>query len=1437
MAERPSVLFSYGSPFIAKAKNEPLTAADFGTVADHLKTRTVVDGFFKRRNVPRVEGQSTDGIDTVRNAFLGLSLDGERIAKPTSLRREIIMTIRKPLAISVGLSFIRSIFVFAQIYIIWATIKLVNHDPELSDAIPETGRYFFVLLLPFCSYMQSLCQHNVFHISYSSALLSRSLLCGLLFEKLKTMSPHALGASMKAKKPTQQGGQPSQGGGGKPSQENQISSGFLVNLVSSDANMVVETTVMGAMAIASSWEIIGGLVWVCITVGWAGAVLAGALVVSFPLQYLSAHKVGAFRALVQRAADSRLRSLSEFISGIQVVKLNAWEGSVKAMISEIRRHEEVYHIFGTFWKLFSLTFIFVVPGIFSVAVFGPMISYNADMKPTDTFLVIAILGIITRTYQMIPRATTVIAQAIVATTRIQEFLLMDTLTGLPLKRDYASATRDGEVPDRDNLRIAGSFGWNGFSLTNIDLTCAPKSLTVVLGTVGCGKSTLLQAILGECAAKVLEPTTPAPGIAKPLSDSVESAVWLPTPCGKPCRIAYVPQEAWIIDATVRENILFGLPFDEVRYREVVIACNLVSDFQQWGGDMAEVGEKGVTLSGGQRQRLSLARACYSNSDVYLLDDPISAVDANVGRLLLQNCITGFLKDKIVVLVTHHPAPARLADQVVFLDIGVQKYIAAKGTIPATPKVLPAADAGEGVPNASFATTISDDAFEILKELEAEAAKTEGGSVAPLDEDNADEKPTPDAMQSALDTLLGKGRDLHTEEVSAIGGIAFRVYKDYVKGGGVGMFCCTVFLVLLAQGFRSTTDWWFSAWTSRRFADKLTPTEHLYVLVGLVVGTIITALIRTAFFGTFVIKAASALHNNMFNAVIASPAHFFDSVPQGRIMNRFSKDVDSCDDQMPRISFDFVQLVLIVLGSLALLIYAIPWFAIAVAVAAIVFAYLFISYVPSARYVKRIEGASRSPVMQVYQSCISGISTLRAYHRLDAYQERFYQANDRTSSAIMHGDCFQRWVGVRMDIIAALWVAVIALLVIGIADSLGPSVAGLALSQSIQLTGLLQFSVRMAAETESLMTAAERLQEYAHLPPESNPGTIGRGVPVDTEFIATMPSEEEGASTKEGDAEMGSREPVEPTTPSVPTRVPASWPHGCDVVVKGLTANHFSSPERDVLQNLNFRIKPGQRVAVVGRTGAGKSSMLSAMFRLLNIPTRSVKIGGIDISALDVFYLRSRLGIIPQVPTLFHGTLRYNLDPFNKYTDEEMLVALRKVSMENIHLDLSSKKQRNITTDASSSPLDMNVGEGGGNLSVGQKQLLCAARALLANPAILFMDEATANIDNETDEKIQAIMREQAAETGMMVITIAHRLNTIMDYDLVLVLSAGRLVEFGNPMELANATPMSETSAALPEGCHCTTGDPENDAYFQTDVRDLSEVGLFAQMVRNMDHSS
>lgn len=676
---------------IAKAATEPLTAEDFGTVADHLKTKTIIDAFFVRRGMSVKDGESTDGVDRIRNAFLGLTPGGEQYMKPTTIRMEIMMAIRRPLCIAVCLSVIRSVFVFLQIYVIWATIKLVNGDEELLDAIPEVGRYFFVLLLPFSSYMQSLCQHNVFHMSYSSALTSRSLLCGLLYEKLKVMSPYSLGktsriASKKtdAQKANQSAAEKKTAQDKSDAASHQVSSGFLTNLVSSDANMVVEGCVMAAMALASTWEILAALIWVGVVVGWAGAVLAGALIVSFPMQYITARKVATFRGLVQRAADARLRSLSEFISGINVVKLNAWEGSVKTMISAIRSKEEVYHIFGTFWKLFSLTFIFLVPGIFSVAVFGPLISYNSAMEPTDTFLIISLLGVITRTYQMIPRATTVVAQALVATDRIEGFLVLDALTGLPMKQQLATTTTDGDTATAStSLKVAGTFGWGGFSLSNIDITCAPSTLTVVLGTVGCGKSTLLQAILGECEAKSVEPVTPAAGAKK------GSSVQLPIPSADaPCRIAYVPQEAWILDTTVRENILFGLPFDEARYREVLVACCLVGDLQQWGGDMAEVGEKGQTLSGGQRQRLSLARACYSDSDLYLLDDPISAVDANVGRLLLQNCITGFLKNKIVVLVTHHPAPARLADQVVFLDIGVQKYVCVgKGNLPIAPQLV------------------------------------------------------------------------------------------------------------------------------------------------------------------------------------------------------------------------------------------------------------------------------------------------------------------------------------------------------------------------------------------------------------------------------------------------------------------------------------------------------------------------------------------------------------------------------------------------------------------------------------------------------------------------------------------------------------------------------------------------------------------------------
>ena len=428
--------------------------------------------------------------------------------------------------------------------------------------------------------------------------------------------------------------------------------------------------------------------------------------------------------------------------------------------------------------------------------------------------------------------------------------------------------------------------------------------------------------------------------------------------------------------------------------------------------------------------------------------------------------------------------------------------------------------------------------------------------------------------------------------------------------------------------------------------------------------------------------------------------------------------------LPRASFDFVQNLVVALGSMILVAYAIPWYAIAIVIFAGTFCYLLTYFNPVSRQLKRLEAISRSPSSQLFQSTLLGLPTLRAYGRLDDLVVRFDQSVDFTTNALLSIDGCQRWVGIRMDWISIASVFLTALLVVIFRDSMSSAMAGQALSQSLLITGVLQFSARMAAESDSLMTSAERLIEYCSLPPQPDDGAGAVG-------HATQ------------------------------------WPSSGKIEVRSLTASHPSNPTVSVLNKLSFEVTAGEKLAVVGRTGAGKSSLLACFFRLMEIPSDSIFVDGVDLTTLPLQSLRQRFGIIPQAPTIFNGTVRYNLDPFSKHTEDELMEALGKVQLDKAISERGG--------------LDVSVGELGGAFSVGQKQLLCAARALLAKPKVLFMDEATANVDSATDALIQQMVRREC--TGVTVVTIAHRLNTIVDYDKIAVLDRGTLVEWGSPQEL------------------------------------------------------
>jgi ATP-binding cassette subfamily C (CFTR/MRP) protein 4 len=1305
---------------------------------------------------------------------------------------------------------------FLQVFALWKIMDVVagRYDEDV-----VRGRRWVEFMLPvlLClgAYLQSLMQHNIFHNLWIVGLRSRALICALVYRKAQAQKAIATGVGAAGGSGTS-GSNKGNGAGVAPAgaaagaaaaqKKASGSSGRQMNLISSDAQSVVEAIVFSLFTMSAPLEAAVALVWIFSLVRWAAIAGFVILAVLIPIQLNVGTRVSVLRRKAFAFADKRVQRLSEFLAGIQVVKLNAWEPEIAKVIAAQRGAEAGYLMKGTALKLLNLTLFFVVPGFMSLAVFGLMQLYDTTMTPQTTFVTLALLQIVARTFQMVPRAVTAFSTASASIDRVEEFLALDFDSGLPPVIGAPSAPAASTAEESEVLlHVTGSFTWTRddandadgrdeaqmkptatepiaeehhqhdhdhdtttapWTLRDVSVTLRAGEVAVLAGPVGSGKSTLLAACMRDCATLGAASAADGQGVFVSASST----------------LGYAAQEGFIIDGTIRSNILFGRVLEQQAYERVLEACCLLPDIVQWGGDMCEVGERGLTLSGGQRQRVALARACYGamvadatgrKNRVMLLDDPLAAVDAHVGRRLLVRCIRGLLRDQVkcaVLLATHHEVARAVADHGYLLTADGQ-FIA---------------DVSASVDGVAFAVSaLEDDRADIVQHKAA-------------------------AME-----LLGQGTTMLATEQQIPGGLPFRVYAGYAQAGGLGTGFAFLVTLVVAQVARNTAEWWFAVWSERSYSPALETRDYVLIEAGLILVMTVVAVMRSSFYSRFTVAATTQLHADMFRAVLRSPMSFFESTPLGAIVNRFAKDLDYSDDLLPRASYDFIQLVAVALGALALLIFAIPWFAIVVVVFVGVFGALLRHFLPTARQLKRLEGVTRAPSQQLFHATLSGLTTIRAFGRLPDFADQFHVAVDQTTRAIITGDSCQRWVGVRMDWGTASWVLAAGLFCVGLKDSLTEGVAGLALSQSLMLTGMLQFGVRMSAETESLMTAVQRLQEYGELPPE--PGAA--------DFDAVG-----GPIGSEGDPAEG------------------AWhPASGDIRIKGLTVAYPTVPDRPVLRDVTFEAGSGKRVALVGRTGAGKSTFLAALFRLIpTVPEASVFVDGMDVTTLPLARLRPALGVIPQAPTVFNGTLRYNIDPFEQADDKSIVAALQQVQLlayfANIKSDAASsadagsgtpspsygatpartgaddafpltRKQQTLRRLASDDApdwaerrkelLQADLGDHGSALSVGQRQLLCAARALLRRPRCLIMDEATANVDHETDALLQTALRSCAkgawdanapgaadAESDdsttqkMTVVTIAHRLQTVLDYDWVVVLERGAVVEQGPPLDLA-----------------------------------------------------
>jgi ATP-binding cassette subfamily C (CFTR/MRP) protein 4 len=951
-----------------------------------------------------------------------------------------------------------------------------------------------------------------------------------------------------------------------------------------------------------------------------------------------------------------------------------------------------------------------------------------------------------------------------------------------------------------------SVGLSSFSLPgraeavlrDIQLCVRRGELLLLLGSVGAGKSCLFSAILGE-----LERAGGGPSLV-----AVQPAA----------RVAYCAQRPWILAGSVRANITLAGeleagaavgPETERRladlYGLAVGATSLSEDFSAWPfGDATEIGERGVSISGGQKARVALARAVYSDAALVLLDDPLAGVDAAVGAALLRDCVLGALRarGKGVVLATHRLQLLPAADAVLVLGpAGTQVFYGSPAELMARAQDFPFLD----LPTAAAAAAADSVDATAAAGADADAETNNNGSVDCEIDDKAAalpplgrgcappaaaaarclasthdvlrptaataDKPLPPggAAGGAAPAASGgeKGENvIIQQEEQTQGVVTLRTYLQYLSAGGAANGTFALAATVLGQLLAMACDYWPRWWAGEAFGDQ-DRVRYVWIYAALVGACLLAGLLKSLSWFSFSLRASRRLHVDSLWALLHAPLQFFVANPTGRILNRFSKDQNVVDEQLPVTSYDFLQSFSFCVAAVVLVCVAIPYLAVIVPPLLFSFAVLRARYLTSSRECKRIEAVTRSPVYAGFSAALEGLATIRAYKLEGRLRRGFRDQVDQNIRAWWSFQLLSRWLGLRLDMQTATILALTVFPAAALKGSLDIGLVGFALVYVLNLSALFQWTVRQSAEIENQMTSVERIQAYAALPPEEGyaAGTAPPESPIGDPLLHRGQGHGQGHGHGQGQGlQMTAQEMA---TATQGAEAEADGKHLFEI--RNLTVS-YRPDLPPVLCGVSLAFPLGSKVGVCGRTGSGKSSLLLALLRLNLVQAGDVLCGGASLLAMPLEAARARLSVVPQEPHLFSGTVRSNVDPLRQHSDAAIWAALG-----DAHIQEHCRRD----------PLGLSalVSEGGSNFSVGQRQLISLSRAILRRAPVVLMDEVTAAIDYQTDRLIQATIRSSPALTDATIITIAHRLRTIADSDYIAVIDAGRLAEFGSPAAL------------------------------------------------------
>ncbi|KAG0048489.1 hypothetical protein BGZ89_004587 [Linnemannia elongata] len=1233
--------------------------------------------------------------------------------------------------------------------------------------------YGYVIAVVAASILSSLFDGQFQYINYNAGLKARSVFVTLVYRKSLRLS----------------------------TTNKQEGMGSIVNHMSTDVDKVVAFFDIIHLLWSAVVEMIITIVLLYMEVRYAIFASIGVVAVMFFLSGLISPFLGKNNKAIMKASDRRMKLINELVGAIKSVKFYGWEEFFLKKITEARDEQLVYYRLFYAWVTVLATIMnMITPFVIFVtlAVYGAIAPADAPLDSRRIFTTITLINLLQSPLGQLSNSMSAIVTGKVAYGRLRDFLNSEEIDETSViknsdanasdiafkvtngtfgwytpeaikaaiekkrKEDEAKANAQ-EAADKEATAPATSESIDSSSASTLEgtkeVTIDEKStettaetaaatrdsmgpvmhdinlqirrgaLTAVVGRVGEGKSSLVGALLGEMYR---------------YSGQVRSFGSL----------AYVSQTAWILNATVRENILFGRPYDKERYLKTIRSCALVPDFKMLiNGDKTVIGEKGINLSGGQKQRISIARAVYANADVYILDDPLSAVDAHVDHHIFKHALTTILADKTRILVTNGVNHLKEVDQIVVIKQGritqdgayeelIQNVDGDLYRLIQESKLV-ASKKDDAPSSSSSGSEASESESEEEDEASIVAAISEKESLPTSTTDRPAgpvKRPTFKRAKSSKVDKQGHDDDLEIDEKNEVdeeiiteGRVGWDVYKYYITSIGLGS--CAIFLLstFVNLAVLLGTQIWLEKWgnsnekaTAGLEAESHSDTYWIFTYFAWVLAGGITLAGAIGLSMVFMAQRGSHfLHAAMLRPLVRAPMSFFDVTSSGKIVNRFSHDINAVDIELP---LQFINMLFISTMAISVFVFCIlatRWFFAIMVPLGICYYILGGFFLVSSRELKRLDSAARSPMYAHFGETLAGLVTIRAFNDTERLAIQATSLLDRSQTTGYLTNMTNRWLQIMIDQLSTFTLGFVCLMAVIQREGSAAGYFAIILSQIGVLTIIMSRILSTSCLIQTSIVSIERVREYANLTSEA------RDIIPDSK-----------------------------TDPA--------WPQSGAIELKDYSVRYREGLDL-VLKDVSVKIQPGERIGIVGRTGAGKSSVTLALFRIIEAATGSITIDGIDISTLGLHELRSRLTIIPQEPFLFGDTIRLNLDPFSSHTDAEIWSALESASLKSYITTLSEG-------------LSTVIENGGENMSLGQRQLMSLARAMLAKDTrVLCLDEATAAIDVETDNAIQRALRREFK--NCTVLTIAHRINTIMDSDKILVLEQGRVAEFDSPKNL------------------------------------------------------